>query len=495
MKRGFILLVVLLLSVSMLPAQEIKGNTGIFNIAYPFTLAKGVAAFTLGVNNIDLDTNNIDVNKFYFGATYAVIDGLELNFNLSYNRVHATGTPPQINSEYPFADRWQENLGYAALSVKYNFLKNSDTGFGILGHLGLPLSDEEAGVSTGKAFYGADLLFAHSFSSKLIFSANVGYQIFQDPDNLDISNIFRYAAGVEIAATKGMSFIMQLAGKSYSDSDVSAQQSSPLDGILGVKFENDNFGISIGYKKNLAFEGNNLGDTHGGIGSIWLKTSPPPPPEPDCIAISSISIKGASSAISGGSYSYQAAVEPSNSSTPISYNWECSDNGKIKSGQNSPTIDIVWDTSGPDSWIKIAATNKCSSQSKKISVIVDKQILPPKEEYYFGFDSSDITDCLKKDLDTAVEYFKHHPDKKVLLLGFTCSIATEEYNLALGEQRANSIKEYLSNNGISTDRIKTVSYGEAIKVNLDNYGIIEAYDNSAEKSRKKNRRVFIPQKK
>ena len=46
------------------------------------------------------------------------------------------------------------------------------------------------------------------------------------------------------------------------------------------------------------------------------------------------------------------------------------------------------------------------------------------------------------------------------LQGNTCDIGTAEYNLALGERRANSTKTYLEGRGVSSSRISTISYGE-----------------------------------
>ena len=44
--------------------------------------------------------------------------------------------------------------------------------------------------------------------------------------------------------------------------------------------------------------------------------------------------------------------------------------------------------------------------------------------------------------------------------GHTCNIGTAEYNLALGERRANEVRDYLTSRGVTADRLPTVSYGE-----------------------------------
>jgi outer membrane protein OmpA-like peptidoglycan-associated protein len=65
--------------------------------------------------------------------------------------------------------------------------------------------------------------------------------------------------------------------------------------------------------------------------------------------------------------------------------------------------------------------------------------------------------------------------------GHTCNIGTAEYNLALGDRRANAIREYLVGRGISADRLRTVSYGEERP----------KYDNAREETRRLNRRAAL----
>ena len=59
-------------------STNVKGFKGLFDIAYPFTLSKGQAAFTFGVNNIDLKTADIDVNRFFVGVGWGIVENLEM---------------------------------------------------------------------------------------------------------------------------------------------------------------------------------------------------------------------------------------------------------------------------------------------------------------------------------------------------------------------------------------------------------------------------------
>lgn len=472
---GLIFLFIPLMSTT----QNFKGFGGTFEIASPFSLDKGSFGFVFGNNNVDLETADIDVNRFYFGLGYGVSDMLELSLNISYNRVKKVDCGV-VNFEYPFAERWQTGLGYASLGVKFNLLKNKKTGFGIFGHFDLPLSDESKGVTTSKAKYGFDLLFSHKLSDSFLFSANTGYQLNQSPSGIDLGNTLKYSAGIEAKLVKSLDLVAQFSGKSYSGSDL--PQDNPLDVIIGLKYENDyGFGIAVGYKKNLSFDSKTLADSHGAMGSISYVTGKTPPPPP-CFKVEAVNVNGKNEAKEGEARTYTATYSPDTATKPITIKWECSDNGVIESGQASPTVSIKWNTENKKSWVKVTVSNSCSSIDKKVLVSVTKLILPPKEEYFFALDSSELSESVILDLDKAVIYLKYHPEAKIEIQGHTCSIATVSYNMGLGEQRAQSIKKYLVDKGISPDRIKTISYGEEKP----------AYDNTKEIARRKNRRVYIP---
>ncbi len=79
---------------------------------------------------------------------------------------------------------------------------------------------------------------------------------------------------------------------------------------------------------------------------------------------------------------------------------------------------------------------------------------------YFDFDSSALTDNAKEALDTQVKWLKKHNKVNVVVQGHCDDRGTREYNLALGERRANAVKNYLVSQGVAADRIETISYGK-----------------------------------
>lgn len=78
----------------------------------------------------------------------------------------------------------------------------------------------------------------------------------------------------------------------------------------------------------------------------------------------------------------------------------------------------------------------------------------------FGYDKSDIDAKAKKVLDIQSEWLKSDTTIKITIEGHCDERGTREYNIALGERRALSAKNYLVSKGIDEKRIKTISYGK-----------------------------------
>ena len=82
------------------------------------------------------------------------------------------------------------------------------------------------------------------------------------------------------------------------------------------------------------------------------------------------------------------------------------------------------------------------------------------QDIHFAFDSYDLTPAAKSILEAWVGYLKDHPGEDLHIGGHCDERGSTQYNMALGEKRANAAKAYLVSRGIDADRIATVSYGE-----------------------------------
>lgn len=82
------------------------------------------------------------------------------------------------------------------------------------------------------------------------------------------------------------------------------------------------------------------------------------------------------------------------------------------------------------------------------------------DRVFFEFDSSSLTPMAQEILDRQAKWLKANSNQTITIEGHCDERGTREYNLALGDRRANSVRRYLINSGISSNRIRTLSYGK-----------------------------------
>lgn len=84
----------------------------------------------------------------------------------------------------------------------------------------------------------------------------------------------------------------------------------------------------------------------------------------------------------------------------------------------------------------------------------------PLKPAFFNLDSAELDDMGRATVQANAEILKKYPTWQVTIEGHCDERGTAEYNLALGERRAVAVKTYLVSLGISSDRLRTVSYGK-----------------------------------
>ena len=82
------------------------------------------------------------------------------------------------------------------------------------------------------------------------------------------------------------------------------------------------------------------------------------------------------------------------------------------------------------------------------------------DRVFFATNKSSLTTASRETLRKQATYLRKNKDLNVTIEGHADERGTREYNLALGERRANSAKDYLMTYGISSDRISVLSYGK-----------------------------------
>lgn len=82
------------------------------------------------------------------------------------------------------------------------------------------------------------------------------------------------------------------------------------------------------------------------------------------------------------------------------------------------------------------------------------------DRIFFGYDRFDLTPEAQAQLEVQAQWLQQHSNVSITIKGHTDERGTREYNLGLGERRANSVKNYLVALGVSPNRISTISFGK-----------------------------------
>jgi peptidoglycan-associated lipoprotein len=132
--------------------------------------------------------------------------------------------------------------------------------------------------------------------------------------------------------------------------------------------------------------------------------------------------------------------------------------------------------------LTVTATDpRGGTATSTVTVQVTQRVELVFEDVHFDFDRFNLRPDALKLLDDAVAKLMQNPNVRITIEGHCDSIGTSEYNLALGERRANSVRDYLTNRGITNTRLRTVSYGEDRPIG----------DNRSAQGRAQNRRAHL----
>ncbi len=93
-------------------------------------------------------------------------------------------------------------------------------------------------------------------------------------------------------------------------------------------------------------------------------------------------------------------------------------------------------------------------------IVAEQKLVEIGDRVFFGLDQQDLSPEARTTLEQQGAFLSRQAALNVIIEGHADERGTREHNLALGDRRANAVKDYLVAIGISPARIKTVSYGE-----------------------------------
>jgi peptidoglycan-associated lipoprotein len=200
----------------------------------------------------------------------------------------------------------------------------------------------------------------------------------------------------------------------------------------------------------------------GACGKKKVATAPPPPPPPQLAPTASLTAN-------------PNTISPGQSTT-LTWNTEHATDVTIDQlGQVDPSGSRTMQPTQSTTY-HLVAKNAVGTQEATARVTVVQAPPPPPtqtsdqgdamlftqnmQDVFFAYDSYDIEPQYQKVLQADARFLQQHPHIKFTIEGHCDERGSTEYNLALGDNRANATKQALIQLGISGDRIRTISYGK-----------------------------------
>jgi outer membrane protein OmpA-like peptidoglycan-associated protein len=434
-------------------------------------------------------------------------------------------------NEAPFVrDGWSNNqLGDFWVGGKINLTsqwRQQPAAVAVRAMIKLPTaSTDNEGVGSGKTDFAFDGIVSKEINERVEVSGFGGFIFRGDPDQIDLANGLRWGFGVGVPSRKSLRFTGELHGEKYlSDSiTISSPQANPLiaadgtappavttltspvEATLGLTWQGKNgvfAGAGIGWNLNMSgrsdlisgFE-NRTGDAagwqfrvgyHPGVRVYVAPAPPPPPPPPPAPAPQhNLTVRAQCNpcSVEVGQVSTLTATAMDSIGCAVTYAWSApTGTFSDRAGRQTP-----WTAPQQPGTVPVTVTVTCPQDGKTASDTVNIQVTarPVREftfeDVHFDFDRYSLRPEATRALDEAIATLQANPDLNIEIEGHTCNIGTAEYNLALGERRANAVRDYLTSRGIGANRLRTVSYGEERP----------KYDNSREETRRLNRRAAL----
>ena len=427
-----------------------------------------------------------------------------------------------VTNDYPLmASPWSGNqLGDLLLGAKVNLLSESrqqPVAFALRGVVKLPTGDDTEGAGSGKADFLVDAIVSKEVKGVAEITGFGGFIERGDPDGVDVSNGFRWGVGVGGPTRRSLRAFAELHGEVMNSDQVTLTRSlvgtdgsvAPLlsdtenktrltagvtwEGRRGLFFgtaanwdlpvdSRDDFGYSDGGLDNFSMQFR-IG-YHPGV-AVYAPPPPPPPtptPAPPQNRLPTVKARCNPCTVEVGKSSTVTADAQDPDGDTLTYKWTA----PTGTFANPAERETLWTAPNQEGAVPATVTVD-DGKGGTANDTVNIQVMRPAvkeymfEDVHFDFDRYTLREEATRILAEAVTALRENPGLRVEIEGHTCNIGTAEYNLALGERRANAVRDYLTSNGITADRLRSVSYGEERP----------KHDNSREETRRLNRRAAL----
>lgn len=517
------------------------GDTGLWFLPTAEVVRPKGWSFSLYRTEFDFKQGRTDVEDWPVTAAIGVGSRLELfgalravtRIDRDTRPLFQPGGEQEVSglvNDRPFVrDPWTGgHLGDLYVGAKGNLLSEQNqhpVAVALRGTIKLPTADDESGAGTGEFDYFGDVVVSKEVRRRVEVSGFGGFAIRGDPADISLSDGFRWGVGAAFGARSNLRLTTEVFGELGVDSTVdtvpgtltgsdgsAAPTVSRLDqgvtSAVGVTWQHRS-GLALG--AGLTFQtGINFGDDqrsgfgmqfrlgfHRGV-RVFVAPPPPPPraaaPEPPPPVTAPPPAPPAP--VANRQPAIQAQCNPCRievgrsvqirvdgkdpDGDQLLYRWSAK-GGTIADTRAAAT---TWTAETVPGTVPLVVTVEDGRGGVATSTINIEVIGAPVTELadvQFELNRFELRPDAIAALDRAVEALKQNPGMRLRVEGHASEEATAEYNLALGERRANAVRDYLVSRGVAATRLNTVSYGETRP----------KYDNSREETRRLNRRAAL----
>jgi peptidoglycan-associated lipoprotein len=435
-------------------------------------------------------------------------------------------------NDRPFVrDPWTGgHLGDLYVGAKGNLLseqRQNPVALALRGTVKLPTADDESGAGSGEFDYFGDLVVSKEVRRRVELTGFGGFAIRGDPADISLSDGFRWGLGAAFGARSNLRLTAEIFSEVGVDSSVDtvAGTLTGVDGspapivsrldqgvtsAVGVTWQHRS-GLALG--AGLTFQtGINYGDDQrNGLGAqfrmgfhrgvrVFVEPAPAPPPPPRAAAEPPPPVTTPPPAppapVANRQPAIQAQCNPCRvevgrsiqirvdgkdpDGDQLQYRWSAK-GGTIADTRAAATTWTAETVPGTVPLVVTVEDGRGGTATSTINIEVIGAAVTELADVQFELNRFEIRPDAIAALDRAVEALKQNPAMRLRIEGHASEEATAEYNLALGERRANAVREYLVSRGVAAARLSTVSYGETRP----------KYDNTREETRRLNRRAAL----
>jgi peptidoglycan-associated lipoprotein len=514
------------------------GDTGLWFVPTAETMPSGRWSFSVFRANWDRRQGLTDVNQIGLTGAVALGDRFELFGSWRTVRldrdVRPVFVPTEpvfggVSQEYPYIRRgWSKTLGGPIIvGGKFNLISQSrGDAFSLAPRVMVKFPSGSTWASTNDWDGHIELVGSREFGNTVEVTGMAGGVLRGDPDEFRVSDGVTWGLGTSFPTRSPIRALVEwhgefvikdntlvitppYVGEDGSIAPILSPISDPTNFKVGGVWQAAN-GMFVHAGMNYSF--GTGGRTVGGIDvdhnsfgfdirigwhpgviparervrvikettTVTNTVTPPPAPAPPPNRTATLTLSCNPCTVEPGQTSQLSATGTDPDGDPLTYQWTAP-----QGTFNNPTVpNTVWTAPNQEGNVPATVTaqdNRGGTATGTLNLQVVRRATLMFEDVHFDFDRYNLRPDALKILDDAITKLQANPTLNVTIEGHCDSIGTVEYNLALGERRANAVCDYLVSRGIGMNRLRTVSYGEERPI----------ADNNTAEGRAMNRRAHL----